>query len=232
MSESEPGNQSYKFSVSPGYFRESAVPSRSMRFSRTEILHILTSVAVLTLAFAIVIVGVGNLFKLSLFGTIFLFGASFLAVASGFLLHELMHKRIAQGYGCFAEFRMYPMGLMIGLLTALLGFLIVLPGAVMIAGKITKRENGLISAAGPLTNMAIGGSLMAFALTLDSSTDLWFVVSIIAFVNLWLAFFNMLPVPPLDGSKVFYWNAAVYIALIASAVAMLAVFHFFVFAVI
>jgi Zn-dependent protease len=227
------GNKSYKFSVTPDHFRAIAQPGgSSMRFSRTEITHILISVAVLTLAFAIVVVGVGNLSKLSLLGLIYLFGASFLAVASGFLLHELMHKRVAQGYGCLAEFRMYPMGLLMGLLTAVFGFLIVLPGAVMIAGRITKRENGIISAAGPLTNMLIGGSLLALALSLEVDTDLWFIVGIIAFINLWLAFFNLLPIPPLDGSKVFSWNVPVYLGAMATAVAMLAVFHLYMWHVI
>jgi len=226
------GNRDYKFSVTPDYFRTAARSSGSMRFSRTEILHILASVAVLTFAFAIVIVGLGNLLKLPLLGLIYLFGASFLAVASGFLLHELMHKRVAQGYGCLAEFRMNPMGLLIGLVTAVLGLLIVLPGAVMIAGRITKKENGIISAAGPLTNMLIGGSLLVLTLSLEADTDLWFFVGIVAFINLWLAFFNLLPVPPLDGSKVLFWNTAVYVAFMAAAVAMLAVFHFEVWSII
>jgi Zn-dependent protease len=220
------GNKSYKFSVTPDYFRTAAQPGGSgMHFSKTEVIHILISVAVLTVAFAIMIIGVGNLSSLTLLGLIYVFGASFLAVASGFLLHELMHKRVAQGYGCQAEFRMNPMGLLIGLFTAVFGFLIVLPGAVMIAGRITKRENGVISAAGPMMNMLIGGSLLALTLSLEVDTDLWFVVGIVAFINLWLAFFNLLPVPPLDGSKVFFWNFAIYIGLMAVAVAMLVVFH-------
>lgn len=233
MPQSNDGNKSYKFTVTPDYFRTVAQPGgSSMRFSRIEVIHILISVSVLTFAFAIMIVGVSNLSKLSLIGVTYLFGASFLAVASGFLLHELMHKRVAQGYGCLAEFRMYPMGLLIGLITSVFGFLIVLPGAVMIAGRITDRQNGIISAAGPLTNMLIGGSLLALALSLEVDTDLWFIVGIIAFINLWLAFFNLLPIPPLDGSKVFFWNIATYIAMMAAAVALLAVFHLYMWPVI
>jgi Zn-dependent protease len=228
MSSSEDsGNRSYKFTVSPDYFRTVAQPGGSgMRFSRTEIIHILISVAVLTVAFAISIIG-GIRYLSGLDPTLFAYilGASFLAVASGFLLHELSHKHVAQGYGCFAEFRMYPMGIMFGLLTSLFGLLLALPGAVMIAGRITKRQNGIISVAGPAVNLSIGGICLAVAFSLEPDTLPWLVVGIVAFINIWLAFFNMLPIPPLDGSKVFYWNIFVYVGVMAIAVAMLVVFH-------
>jgi Zn-dependent protease len=35
------------------------------------------------------------------------------------------------------------------------------------------------------------------------------------FVNLWLAIFNMLPIPPLDGSKVFSWDKRIWTILFA-----------------
>ncbi|MEM3781831.1 MAG: site-2 protease family protein, partial [Candidatus Micrarchaeaceae archaeon] len=40
-------------------------------------------------------------------------------------------------------------------------------------------------------------------------------------VSIILAFFNMLPIFPLDGSKVFRWNKIAYFAVIASIFAML-----------
>lgn len=221
------GNKSYKFSVSPDYFRTAAQPGGpGMRFSRTEVVHIVVSVAVLTIAFAISIIGgIRYLSGIDLTLFIYILGASFLAVASGFLLHELSHKRVAQGYGCFAEFRMYPMGIIFGLLTSLFGLLLALPGAVMIAGRITKKQNGIISAAGPLVNLLIGGTCLAAAVSFEPDSLLWLVVGIVAFINIWLAFFNMLPIPPLDGSKVFYWNIFVYLGVMAVAIAMLGVFY-------
>lgn len=227
MSRSDDGNSSYKFTVTPDYFRSTAQPGGSgMRFSKTEVIHILISVAVLTVAFAISIIG-GIRYLTGIDPILFadILGASFLAVASGFLLHELSHKRVAQGYGCFAEFRMYPMGIIFGLLTSLFGLLLALPGAVMIAGRITKRQNGIISVAGPVINLLIGGICLAAAVSLEPDTLFWLVVGIVAFINIWLAFFNMLPIPPLDGSKVFSWNIFVYFGVMAVAVALLAVFH-------
>jgi len=221
------GNRNYKFSVTPDYFRASARPGGSgMRFSRVEMLHILISVAVLTVAFAISIIGgIGNLADIDMTAFAYILGASLLAVASGFLLHELSHKSVAQRYGCEAEFRMNPMGLVIGLFTAFFGFLFALPGAVMIAGRITNRENGIISASGPVVNLIIGAICLAAVASMERETLLWLIIGIVAFINIWLAFFNLLPLSPLDGSKVVYWNMPVYISLMAVAVAMLVVFH-------
>ena len=35
----------------------------------------------------------------------------------------------------------------------------------------------------------------------------------VAWLNLWFALFNLIPFPPLDGSKVFYWNSKLFAAI-------------------
>ena len=60
---------------------------------------------------------------------------SFAAVMTGFLLHELAHKWMAQKYGCWAEYRGNRNGLLLALLMGAVGFLIAAPGAVMVAAK-------------------------------------------------------------------------------------------------
>ncbi|MFQ5552147.1 MAG: site-2 protease family protein [Thermoplasmata archaeon] len=204
-----------------------------IRFSRTEVRHILLAMAVLIFAFAIVLVP-GGLATIGrdpslLLGTAIL---AAVAVPTAFLLHELGHKVVAQRYGLIAEFRAWPFGLLFALFTALLGFLFAAPGAVVIGGVADHRSYGRISAAGPVVNLVIGGVftfffflllLAGFDLPIVGAVSLFSLIRIVAFVNLFLGVFNMLPIPPLDGSKVLRWDLRVYLLLLAPLVALFVV---------
>jgi Zn-dependent protease len=85
------------------------------------------------------------------------------------------------------------------------------PGAVVIlTAFLTPRQNGLIALAGPLTNLVLAVAFLPFAYLPGwvGSVGLWG-----ARVNSFLAFFNLLPFPPLDGSKVFLWKPAAWVAV-------------------
>lgn len=196
--------------IPPGYGK--------ITFGRTEIKHILLAVGVLTVAFTIFFSFGYNIGGLSAAEQVLVFLAiSFGAVTTGFMLHELAHKAVAQRNGAWAEFRAYPMGLVMSIFFALLGFILAAPGAVYIQGMISRKQNGIISLAGPLTNIGLaalffglyfvaGGGLLAFAMFQ------------IGFINILLAMFNLLPIPPLDGYKVLKWNVPIYIAALLTAV--------------
>jgi Zn-dependent protease len=135
---------------------------------------------------------------------------AFVSTTTGFFLHEMAHKFVAQRYGCWAEFRYSQQGLLIALLlSALAGFLFAAPGAVYIAGRIDERQNGIISIAGPLTNVTV--ALLAIPLLILTSGVIASGFYTVIFFNSFLAIFNMIPVMPLDGAKVWRWNPAVYI---------------------
>ena len=137
-----------------------------------------------------------------------------IVVTSSFVLHELMHKLVAQHYGAIAGFRTSTMGLVITLATSAFGFLFAIPGATMIyVQSFTKRENGLVSLAGPLTNFVIFAVFMAVWVYSNPPqySFLYYTVLFGTFISLILAFFNMLPIMPLDGSKVLAWNKPVYV---------------------
>jgi len=65
-----------------------------------------------------------------------------------------------------------------------------------------KRDTGLSALAGPVTNILIA---ILFALIFHLNAEALFIPRIcwyVVFFNLLLAFFNLIPIPPLDGSKV------------------------------
>ena len=136
-------------------------------------------------------------------------------VTLSFILHELMHKFTAQHYGAIAGFRTSRNGLIITLITGFFGFLLGIPGATMIyTSRFTIKEDGIVSLAGPLTNFTVFAVFLA-ALYLIAPPQGSYASAIITytlFISIFLAFFNMLPIPPLDGSKVLRWSRPVYFA--------------------
>lgn len=187
-----------------------------IRFSSTELLHIGAAVAVLTVAFTLVLAnvpGVAPTDALARFRAPWdLYVASFVAVSSGFVLHELGHKALAQHYGHWAEFRGQFSGLMMSLaMAAGIGFLFAAPGAVMIWGRVTARENGLISLMGPGINIIIAVLAIPFTFARDVDAFLPKTMAVVAVVNAVLAIFNLLPILNLDGRKIWFWNKPVYI---------------------
>jgi len=63
-----------------------------------------------------------------------------------------------------------------------------------------RRDEILVSLAGPASNILLGVALGIFY----QITGIYHpIIQIIAVTNFYLAFFNLLPLPPLDGSKIF-----------------------------
>lgn len=138
----------------------------------------------------------------------------------GFLLHELAHKFTAQHYGCAAEFRAFDQMLLLALgLAVVIGFTFIAPGAVMISGMVTKKENGIISVAGPLTNYALALVFMGLMFLLPLSLSFVFFIGFN--INLWLGLFNMIPFLNFDGAKIMHWNRYVWIGMVAFGILFL-----------
>lgn len=183
-----------------------------MKFSRIEIQHLLRAWILVSIAFAIAFSGFSIDAK---FGIAVILSA--VTAGIGFIGHELMHKYVAQKYHCWAEFRANDLMLGLMLLFSFMGFIFAAPGGVYITNHITTRKNGIISLAGPLTNIVLGVAFAALTFILPS--ELKPLGTYGMFINFWLGFFNLLPFPGIDGSKVLAWNKAVYaITLILSIV--------------
>ena len=141
---------------------------------------------------------------------------SLIVVGTGFIFHELAHRQVAKHFGAHAEYRAWQIGLIFALASSFLGFIFAAPGAVYIYGNINIKQNGIISVAGPLTNIVIAlGFFILAAANINSWTNS--LGHLGAQINLLLALFNMIPFRPLDGSKVFAWKPVVWGATVAVA---------------
>jgi Zn-dependent protease len=203
-------------------------------FSKTEILHIVAAILVLGLAFSFAM-------RRSKFdddpttNIMLIVGMSFILVICSFLLHEFGHKFVAQRYHAWSEFRAYPYGLVMAFLfAALIGVLFAAPGAVYIRGNIDKDTNGKISLAGPAVNFIIAAIAIAVLLILEPGAVgtlnglVYALFQMLAWLNAFLGIFNMIPVLPFDGSKIWKWNLPVYLIAVVVGIAELAYVWFYI----
>ncbi|MBP2134300.1 Zn-dependent protease [Methanomicrobium sp. W14] len=187
----------------------------------------------IAIAFTIIFIRGGRL-TVSQFALYFFI--SLLTVGLGFLLHELAHKFMAMKYGYWAEFRKDNQMLLVAVaLAALVGVVFAAPGATVIYAQqgrvMTKEENGIISLAGPLTNLIL--CVPFFLLIIASAVfgpvsagifSILFLTGLIGLsVNSMIAFFNLLPVSVLDGKKILSWNPAVFAVMIVLSFVILLV---------
>ncbi|MCD6476705.1 MAG: site-2 protease family protein [Candidatus Aenigmarchaeota archaeon] len=182
-----------------------------MLFEKNEIRDIVISVLVLAFVFS----GLN----------IYLLPIMIIVIIVVFLLHEFGHKFSAQYFGCYAVYKMWPMGLLLGVFSGLLGGIIfAAPGAVYIypynknkfafnVANLTRREYGIISLAGPGVNIITG-----YVFTLLSYLFNYNVLFIIARIAFFLAIFNLIPIPPLDGYKVLAWDKKYWILSLIAAI--------------
>ncbi|MBS3060446.1 MAG: site-2 protease family protein [DPANN group archaeon] len=165
-------------------------------FDKTEVTHLFISIVTISLAFSLP-------FFLS-------FPIVLITVGLGFVLHEIAHKITAIKYGCTAYYRAWMHGLVLAIFLAIMtagSLVFAAPGAVHIyKSNLTRRENGIISLAGPMTNVLLAGVFYYLALN-GIFTD---IARIGITVNLFLGFFNLIPLFILDGKKVYDWSPTVW----------------------
>lgn len=145
------------------------------------------------------------------------------------ILHEIAHGYVAEKLGdptarLLGRLTLNPKPHIDIFLSIILPLLLILSQTGIIFGgakpvpvdpfnlKEGRKDIALVSLAGPGTNIliAILFALLAKLLFPDMSLPmianasiLGTIFSIIISINLWLAIFNLLPIPPLDGSKIF-----------------------------
>ncbi|MFZ3384789.1 MAG: hypothetical protein WA144_12765 [Candidatus Methanoperedens sp.] len=185
------------------------------RNSLREIVHLVASLLVLTIAFSYPSTNLNAL------------AIAAIGVGTGFLLHELAHKFTAQRYGYAADYEASPMGLLMAIgLSVFTGgnFVFAAPGAVMIRGKKVsyspyeqypnikqaEKEFAYISVSGAVVNLFLAAVFYISSNFVSAPDIAYNVLRTAAFINVFLAGFNMIPFGPLDGAKVWRYNPVLW----------------------
>ena len=147
---------------------------------------------------------------------------SLFVIGIAFVCHEMAHRETAKKFGAYAKYVMWPTGILIALLLGIVSngrIIFAAPGAVYISAiksarwkteytNLKNEEYGIISVAGPLANLGL--SLIFIFLNAIYPLTLF---SMAIRINIFLAFFNMLPIPPFDGYKVMRWDRETWVAV-------------------
>ena len=194
-----------------------------VEYTRNEIRDLIISFIVLSICFTISTV------KMNFYGAISILPIVTVGVGIGFMLRELAQKFVAIKYGYNAEFKMWPLGLLITFISSLLGFVLAFVGSIKIdEDDVPDEIKGRTAVAGPMANMALALLFIVIAtliypLKIHSSVfNLIFLINTVGFsVNSFLAAFNLLPLLTLDGLNVFKWDVKIWIVTFVLACIML-----------
>jgi Zn-dependent protease len=181
---------------------------------------------------AALVIGIG--FSIGLYGFLSVWSYAIMGIFAGlmtasFLVHEIAHKIVAQKKGMWAEFRLTTWGAVLTFVSVFLPFKMISPGAMMIGGSVPSGEDLVkISIAGPITNLIFSSVLLSLAFTLPPSS---FVLMLFfaAYINAFMAVFNLIPFGILDGYKIFSFNKKVWSLAFAPSVALTVVAYLQIF---
>jgi Zn-dependent protease len=178
-----------------------------IEINRKELFEILKAWIAISLAFGILLAGPFRN-EITVESAVESFVIALFTVGLGFLVHELAHKIIAIKYKAQAEFKADNKMLILAIAMSFLGFIFAAPGAVHIKGFITKVQNGLVSLAGPLTNLILALLFLPGLFLFEGLLGTFFMYGF--YINSWLGLFNMIPFGNFDGAKIYSWNKPVF----------------------
>ncbi len=148
-----------------------------------------------------------------------------LLLSISFVIHEISHRMEARKLGYIAFYRINKIGFLLTLASFFLPFKIIAPGEVAFYSMYKPpsiRDIAVISLMGPLANILLAIILKTTSVMLVIQGFNIYIVDLMAKIgsfNGYIAFFNLIPVPPLDGSKIVRYSLTLwFILLILSTV--------------
>jgi Zn-dependent protease len=211
--------KSYQYSVS---FGQPRMATGKVYFSPKEAKHLAVA------GLLVMGIGLSSLLYSSIFGFddwlagLAIFGVFAIILTGSFLAHELAHKITAQKRGLWAEFRLTIWGAVLTLISVITPFFkIISPGAVVVSGSSSRLEMGKISLAGPMINIFLSVVLFGFALGTRFFLQAFYPILLLAaFLNGFMAVFNLIPIGILDGFKIYSWDKKVWGTVFAVSAAL------------
>jgi Zn-dependent protease len=135
---------------------------------------------------------------------------------------------MAQKSGMWAEFRLTTWGAVLTLVSVFLPFKMIAPGAMMIGGQMPSPKNYLkISIAGVITDMIFAATFLGLVFALPAGVYSGMLL-FSAYINSFMALFNLIPFGVLDGYKIFSINKLVWVLAFIPSVALTVITYLYI----
>jgi len=202
------------------------------KFTPSELKGIIVSTIVLAFVVSFAKWGPGNEIDVGI-GLFNLINAT-LIMTLAFIIHYSAQKIAALSVGYNIEYKVWSYGLLIALLLAFLtkGFIwFLIPGGIIhhhLAGHklgffrygLNYFAVGVTSLMGAVANILFAIILKIINIALNST-----IIDYAIIINLWYAVWSVLPIPPADGSRMFFGSRMVYIFGLVAIVAGALLLH-------
>lgn len=170
-----------------------------IEFERKEIIDLFVSIFILTFIFSLT----NSTIKLNSIPLIFLI------VCFSYIPRIVIQKYFAKKIGYGAKFKIYPVSSILAILFSPIGIKLASPGYNEVRPyKFSewkyKRLKGSVE---EMARIYLSGVIWNLFLCIISVV---FNLNVVKEVNVWISFFNLLPILPFDGAKILKWDFSIW----------------------